>query len=341
MTQHLGTWVSALVDGQLGPAEAERALAHVAACPVCARELAVARQARRALSVVPDVEPAPDLTARLLALGAAPRVNPASPGRTGGTGGQGGTGGSGDRRPVLPLGMSAYAVPARALSGDLMPRRRPGYRIAVGSMAGVSAAALGLFLLGAEPPVVPSAHPAEALSILGRANGPGATTSGTLAPELAAQISTSTASRSGSGATETAVLDWMRDAGWTCPAGIPDGYEITAARLIGDGDGLLELDLAGPDGPIVVTEERGRLEHSALAGVPTQAIGDRTVYVLNRQPWHVAWQAGDTVVSIVADASTDSVADLVAQFPAASFDDGLPARVTRGWATVTGAFARP
>ena len=329
MSQHLGTWVSALVDGQLGPADAERALAHVAACPACAHQLAVARQARQALSVVHDVEPAPDLTARLLALGAAPRSSPT------------GQGGSGERRPVLPLGMSAYALPARALSGDLMPRRRRGYRTAVGSLAGVGVAALGLFLLGDEPPVVLSAHPAEALSILGRASGPGETTSGTLAPDLAAQISTSTTSSSGSGATETAVLDWMRDAGWACPAGVPDSYEITAARLIGESDALLELDLAGPDGPVVVTEERGRLEEAALVGVPTQAIGDRTVYVLNRQPWHVAWQSGDTVVSVVADASTESVADLVAEFPAAEFDDGLPARVTRGWATVTGAFARP
>ncbi len=331
MTQHLGTWVSALVDGQLGPAATERALAHVAACPACAHQLAVARQARQALSVVHDVEPAPDLTARLLALGAAPQVNPA------------GKGCGGERRPVLPLGMSAYALPARALSGDLMPRRRSGFRIAVGSLAGVGVAVLGLFLLGDEPPVVPSAHPAEALSILGRASGPGATASGALAPDLAAQISTSTSteSRSGLGATETAVLDWMRATGWTCPSGMPDGYEITAARLIGEGDVRLELDLAGPDGPIVVTEERGRLQDAALEGVPTRAIGDRTVYVLNRQPWHVAWQSGDTVVSIIADASTDSVADLVAQFPAAAFDDGLPARVTRGWATVTGAFARP
>ncbi|MGV8965914.1 MAG: anti-sigma factor family protein [Cellulomonas sp.] len=334
MTQHLGTWVSALVDGQLGPADAERALAHVAACPACAHQLAVARQARQALSVVHDVEPAPDLTARLLALGADPQLK---------TPGQGGQGNGGERRPVLPLGMSAYAVPARALSGDLMPRRRTGFRVAVGSLTSIGVAAVGLFLLGDEPLVVPSAHPAEALSILGRATGPGEITSGTLAPDLAAQISTSTSTtaRSGSGATEAAFLDWMRATGWTSPSGVPDGYEITAARLIGDGEAVLEFDLAGPYGPIVVTEERGRLEDSALAGVPTQAIGDQTVYVLNRQPWHVAWQSGDTVVSIVADASTTSVADLVAKFPAVAFDDGLPARVTRGWATVTGAFARP
>ena len=330
MTQHLGTWVSALVDGQLGPAATERALAHVAACPSCAHELAAARQARRALSVVRDVEPDPDLTARLLALGSAPPpgagVDPSRPR---------------ERRTVLPLGSSAYALPARALSGDLTARRHPVYRVAVGSLATLGVAALGLFVLGGQQPVVPTAHPAEALSLLGGASGAGATTSGTLAPGLAAQISRTTPSVGGSGVTEAAVLDWMSGAGWTCPTGIPAGYEITAARLVGDTGAQLEVDLSGPAGPIVLTEEHGRLDDAALAGVPTQAVGDRSVYVLNRQPWHVAWQSGDTVVSIVSDASTRSVAELIADFPAAGFDDDLPARLTRGWDTVTGAFARP
>ncbi len=67
---HLGSRLSALVDGQLSPAEAERALEHVACCPRCAAELAAARAARRALSAAGPVEPAPDLAARLLALSA-------------------------------------------------------------------------------------------------------------------------------------------------------------------------------------------------------------------------------------------------------------------------------
>ncbi|RYV51999.1 anti-sigma factor family protein [Pengzhenrongella frigida] len=330
MTQHLGTWVSALVDGQLGPAATERALAHVAACPECAHELAAARQARRVLSVVHDVAPAPDLTARLLALGSCPPMGQgAGPARPG------------ERKQVVPLGLSAYSLPARALSGDLTARRRPSYRVAVGSLASVGVAVIGLFLIGDQPPVVPTAHPAEVLSILGHARGPGETVSGTLAPDLAAQVSTAAAGVGGSGLTEADVLAWMRDAGWACPTGVPGGYEITAARLTGDTDELLELDLAGPDGPIVVTEERGVLDAVALTGTPTEAIGDRTVYVINRQPWHVVWQSGDTVVSVVSEASTDSVAELVADFPAAGFDDGLPARITRGWDTVTGAFARP
>ncbi|WP_162177339.1 zf-HC2 domain-containing protein, partial [Actinotalea ferrariae] len=40
---HLGSRLSALVDGQLPPAAAERALEHVATCPACADELRAAR----------------------------------------------------------------------------------------------------------------------------------------------------------------------------------------------------------------------------------------------------------------------------------------------------------
>ncbi|WP_230684816.1 zf-HC2 domain-containing protein [Cellulomonas sp. JZ18] len=54
---HLGSWVSALADGQLDAAATERALAHVAVCPLCARELAAARAARRALAAADEVRP--------------------------------------------------------------------------------------------------------------------------------------------------------------------------------------------------------------------------------------------------------------------------------------------
>src|SRR5690606_23106913 len=70
MTPHLGTWISALADGQLDPEARERALGHVAGCPSCAEELAAVRAARRALADAGDVPVAPDLTGRLLALGA-------------------------------------------------------------------------------------------------------------------------------------------------------------------------------------------------------------------------------------------------------------------------------
>ena len=67
---HLGSWLSALADGQLPPDETERALVHVVGCPRCTAELATARATRRVLSntAAEPLEPASGLTARLLSL---------------------------------------------------------------------------------------------------------------------------------------------------------------------------------------------------------------------------------------------------------------------------------
>ncbi|QTE28808.1 zf-HC2 domain-containing protein [Pengzhenrongella sicca] len=332
---HLGSWVSALADGQLGAAEAERALAHVAACPTCADQLAAARQARRTLSVVADAEPAPDLTARLLALAGEPAPGHPDAARRGQR-----PAGAARRVPVVPLGSSAYSMPARALTGELGARRSPRVRLAAGSLAGLGVVAASLFLLGAQPVVVPDSEPAQALTTLGGASAPGGTSATAWAPELATRLAASTSSPSAM-TSDAAVLAWMRDAGWSSPVGLPDGYAVTGARLVGADREVLELDLEGPHGVIVLTEQAGELDVEALAGAAELTVGDRTVFVLSRQPWHAVWQAGDTVVSVVADGQTDAATELVADFPAAEYDDGLPARLTRGWDTVTGALARP
>jgi hypothetical protein len=334
MNHHLGSWVSALVDGQLPPAESERALAHVAACALCAEEVAAARQARRALSIARDVEPAPDLTARLLALAAT--TQPAGAGPPDGEG-------PGHRSRVLPLGSSAYAVPARALTGDLSARRIPGMRLAAGSLAGVGVVTAGLVLLGEQPTVVPSTHPAQALSQLARAHGPGTAAASAADAELAVRL-TPSSTAAALGSEDEAVLAWLRREGWTSPVELPVGYEVTGARYAygtTGGSVVLELELDGPDGRVVLTEEHGRLDVSGLEGATAHTLAGHEVYELSRQPWHLVWQSDDTVVTLVSGAPADSVSELVADFPAAGYDDRLPARITRGWDTVTGALARP
>ena len=137
------------------------------------------------------------------------------------------------------------------------------------------------------------------------------------------------------------MLGWMADHGWTEPERLPDGYRVTAVRLTGEHDDVLEVDLAGPDGRVVLTEQRGVLDVASLGPVEERTIDGRTLYVLSRVPWHAVWQSDDTVVSIVSEASGDEVADVVEAFPVTGYDDGLPARLTRGWDTVTGALASP
>ena len=131
MTGHLGSRISALVDGQLSVAATERALAHVAVCPQCAAELCAARSARAALTSVDEPCPAPDLTARLLSLaGSAPteqlvattRFAPPTPG---------------SRSELASYGVTSPGgwLGRSGIRGDLR-QKRSSVRIAAGSMAG-------------------------------------------------------------------------------------------------------------------------------------------------------------------------------------------------------------
>ncbi|NCT91119.1 zf-HC2 domain-containing protein [Cellulomonas sp. APG4] len=315
---HLGTQVSALADGQLSPAAAERALAHVAVCPECEAELRAARAAHRALRAAMDVPAAdPDLTARLLAIGCPPPGGAARPAA----------------EPFsldgsVPLPGTRERVPADCLDGTLGRGRSVSSRALVLTGAGLGVVVAALVSLGDEPLVVPSGHPAQAMSVLGAV--PTAAPAGTTAElgddELPLDDDDG-----------DALLAWMSDEGWACPTDLPDGLEVTALRL--HADGALEIDLVGEDATLVVTERRGRLHAPGLEGATPVELGGRTVHVLSSAPWHGVWQSGDTVVGVVAQGEADAVEELVAAYPDDPYDDGLPARLSRGWAELAGSWS--
>ena len=327
---HLGSRISALVDGQLTVAATERALAHVAVCGQCAEELSSARSARAALASVDEPAPAADLTARLLSLAGStpsetPFADPFAPPALG----------SRAELASYAAGAGGFGWPGRrsgaALRGDVR-QRRSGVRIAAGSMAGVGAVAAMLFVLGERPAVVPTIHPGVDLSLLGQAvvePEPAVFGTGTPADEVAGV---------GVGVDSST---WLQAHQWSFPTQLPDGWSVSAVRWSGDDSSVLEVDVVGPEGSLVVTEQQGRLDTDALAGAPTGRVGGRDVYVLSYEPWHVVWQADSTVVQVVASEPSDSAETLVGAFPGGAFDDGVPARITRGWDTVTGALERP
>lgn len=318
MTAHLGTWISALVDGQLPPAATERALAHVAVCPQCAAELAAARTARSALAQAGDVRPAADLTDRLLSLAGGQPAEPMP-----------------RRDPFAqPASSSAHARAAaytapHAITGDLT--RRGPVRAVMAAVAGVGVACGGLFLLGDQPPVLPSSHPAQALMLLGHSSSERTASLAALAVGGGAGDGAQSASE---GTAADDVLASLRADGWQCPVALPDGWTVTDVQVSDDGSHL-EVDLSGPGVSAVLTEQPGRLDTQALEGVTQVVLGDRTLYVLSEQPWHAAWQAGDLVVEVVAAFDSETVQSVVAGFPGGRFDDGLKARISRGWDTVT------
>ncbi|TQL01327.1 zf-HC2 domain-containing protein [Cellulomonas sp. SLBN-39] len=302
---HLGSWISALVDGQLDPAATERALAHVAVCRQCADELEAARAARRALAGADPVQPTEDLTARLLSLGGSCRPVPPPTAR------------DPFAVPLAGHHVRAHALPrvAGTLRGDVVSRRSP-VRLVAGSVAGVGAVAAMLFVLGARPVVQPTTSPALALGLLAEADRtaePGQALTQTAVSRLSAQ-------------------------GWALPTGLPGGWEVSAVRWTGDDAEVLEVDLVGPGGTVVVTEQQGVLDASALAGVPVETVGGRDVHVLSYEPWQGVWQADGTVVQVVSTAGEDEVAAVVAAFGTGEYDDTVPGRIGRGWQTVTGAW---
>lgn len=332
---HLGSRISALVDGQLSVADTERALAHVAVCPGCSAELAAFRAARRALASADEVAPTADLTARLLSLAGSAEPfagDPfAPPARQ-------------SRDELASYGVASGGLGSRgwrsgsSLRGDV-GQRRSSVRIAAGSMAGLGAVAAMLFVLGERPDVVPTVHPGVDLGLLGQAvTADPATQAGSI-DTTAWPVVTDGSAQSGTG-TET--TSWLRAHEWSFPQQLPQGWSVTAVRWAGDDSTVLEVDVLGPDGTsLVVTEQQGRLDTTALAGAPTGEVGGREVYVLSYEPWHVVWQADSTVVQVVGSQSSDDAATLVGAFPGGAFDDGVPARITRGWDTVTGALERP
>lgn len=328
---HLGSRISALVDGQLSVSDTEKALAHVAVCPECCAELTASRAARRALASADEVAPNPDLTARLLSLaGSTPGTDPfaadpfAPPARQ-------------SRDELASYGVASGGLGSRgwrgtgSLRGDV-GHRRSSVRIAAGSMAGLGAVAAMLFVLGERPDVVPSVHPGVDLGLLGQATA--------AADDVVDTSPWPVADGSAQASHET--VAWLRAHAWTFPAELPDGWSVSAVRWSGDDSRVLEVDVAGADGTsLVVTEQQGRLDTTALAGAPTSEVGGRQVYVLSFEPWHIVWQAEGTVVQVVGSQSSDSAETLVGAFPGGAFDDGVPARITRGWDTVTGALERP
>jgi Putative zinc-finger len=333
---HLGDRISALADGQLSPAATERALAHVATCRLCTSELAAARAARRAVASADVVAPTADLTARLLSLAqAAPRaagcerVDPfAYPAAGGASWGAG---------PRFDRG-----VPAHTLTGDLTGRRSM-RRLTIGSLAGLGVVVVTLFVLGDGPAVVPSDGPAQSFALLGAATplatpvaaagSAGAAAAGSWRP-LVRVVADDAASV---GATD--YVGWIRAHGWTAPTQVPVGWSVTSVRFLDEM--TLEVDLAGPAGSLVVTERHGRLDTDALSGTERHVVADRTVYVFGATPWHAAWQSGDTVVEVVAATGSGEVETLVAQFPLDEYDEGVPARITRGWGTMTQTLVQP
>nr|WP_017592784.1 zf-HC2 domain-containing protein [Nocardiopsis potens] len=169
--EHLGERISALVDGELGPAERDRALIHLASCDSCRFEADMLRRLKRRLHGLDAPDPSSDFLGRLSALGAGPPDRSSEPPGPGSGGLFGGPPPLGSSRPLGgPPPAGPAPGPAAAQPPARRPRRplqapsvlRPGWHRTRYAVAGVSALALTLgtaFVAGGDAEQAPVVRP--------------------------------------------------------------------------------------------------------------------------------------------------------------------------------------
>ena len=141
----LGQAMSGLVDGELGHADRERALGHLAHCAPCRAEVEALRRTKALLAAAPAPAPAAALLARLGAL-AVPGVPPVLPVPSGAA-----RPAVGFRRPGGPRRPAGLGPPPAPGPGR---PRRPTRRVAA---AGLAVLGVGVALaLGGQRPVPPT-----------------------------------------------------------------------------------------------------------------------------------------------------------------------------------------
>jgi hypothetical protein len=138
---HLGERLTALVDGELGHAERDRALAHLAACEQCRAEAEALRRLKSQLRALREAVPEPGLLRRLGAMGDIDRpglLRDTGPGLLPDTGSPGLV--PDTERPgvlrgpsgVTPMGTGSQVALFRSPAAPRRRTRRPGRRAPMG-----------------------------------------------------------------------------------------------------------------------------------------------------------------------------------------------------------------
>jgi hypothetical protein len=301
---HLGDDVSALVDGQLPPARAEEALAHLVGCELCAREVANERASRRRLADARDIAPSPELTSRLMQMAHQP--------------------------PPASHGARAFVdVALQPLTSGRVRRRLAARSVLV--LAGVAGVAGVLMVVGTlaertgDPALMVAqlsgARPGESTFVVS-ADTPRATTAGEPAAD-----------------TTHAALSWLTANGWSAPRQIPSHLRVSHVGTVQGpaGEELLEIELVGDGHQVVVLEQRGVLDGASLGELPTVDVGGQRAYELPVQGTALVLQCGDITVLVAGPGGEDDAVRAVAgTFPVTEPGSGMTDRLGRGWQTLVG-----
>jgi negative regulator of sigma E activity len=124
-------------------------------------------------------------------------------------------------------------------------------------------------------------------------------------------------------------LAQLRGNGWSCPDQLADGLVLYEARRVGDA-----IQLSYSDGVVTVSvfEQQGDLDEEKLHGFAAREVDGGVVYSSTGPPAQFTWSVGDWVVTVVADAPTETIDAVLAAMPPREPDHerGFLARVGKG-----------
>lgn len=122
----------------------------------------------------------------------------------------------------------------------------------------------------------------------------------------------------------------LREAGWTVPSTVHDGYRLYDIRKTGKRGKALHLSYSDGISAVSVFEQRGHVDESKVTGWHHATVGGRTVYVRDTVPRQLMWAGPGTVFTVVADAPDEAVASTVRALPGAAEQPGFLGRILRG-----------
>jgi sigma-E factor negative regulatory protein RseB len=132
-------------------------------------------------------------------------------------------------------------------------------------------------------------------------------------------------------AIDPSTLKRMRGRGWDCPDALPPSLQLVDARRGGgEYNGIMHLSYSDGLASVSVFEQRGRLRPSDLKDYQATTIHGRKVFLRDGVPQRLVWASDGTVYTVVADASTRTVGQVVGALPRPTDDTGALNRLSRG-----------
>ena len=138
---------------------------------------------------------------------------------------------------------------------------------------------------------------------------------------------------------QASTLAALRQDGWRVPTTLPGGFRLFDTQQSTPRPGRPVLHLAYSDGisSVSLFAQRGGLGSAPVPGFVAETVGTRPVWLRGDGPQRAMWGGDGRVWTLVSDAPTASVRDVVAALPGdAAPSPGLRGRLGRGLARLGG-----